>query len=85
MSREEPLSRLTSIRARLAALVAAGGLVAVLVGAVGSRAGVPVWLAVPATLAVAVMITRWLATGLTQPLREMSTAIIATPGSGPIP
>lgn len=74
MSREEPLSRLTSIRARLAALVAAGGLVAVLVGAVGSRAGVPVWLAVPATLAVAVMITRWLATGLTQPLREMTEA-----------
>lgn len=74
MSREEPLSRLTSIRARLSVLVAAGGLVAVLVGAAGSRAGVPVWLAVPATLAVALVVTRWLATGLTQPLREMTDA-----------
>ncbi|WP_338748351.1 DUF4153 domain-containing protein [Janibacter alittae] len=74
MSRTEPLVGLSSIRTRLAVLVGVSVLVAAVVGAVGTDAGVPLGLALPATIALALVITRWLATGMTTPLRQMTEA-----------
>ncbi|NYF99075.1 DUF4153 domain-containing protein [Janibacter cremeus] len=74
MSRTEPLVGLSSIRTRLAVLVGASILVAALVGTVGAQAGVPLWLGLPATIALALVVTRWLATGMTTPLRQMTQA-----------
>lgn len=74
MSRSEPLLELTSIRTRLAVLVGASVLVAAVVGVVGTDAGVPLWLGLPATIAVALVVTRWLASGMTTPLRQMTEA-----------
>ena len=74
MSRTEPLVGLSSIRSRLAVLVGASVLVAAVVGAGGTHAGVPLWLALPATIALALVVTRWLATGMTTPLRQMTEA-----------
>lgn len=69
-----PLVGLASIRARLAVLVGASVLVAAVVGAVGTDAGVPLWLALPATIALALVVTQWLARGMTTPLRQMTEA-----------
>ncbi len=74
MSRTAPLVGITSIRTRLAVLVGASVLVAAVVGAVGTEAGVPLWLGLPATIAVALVVTRWLAAGMTGPLLEMTGA-----------
>ncbi|WP_435199776.1 DUF4153 domain-containing protein [Janibacter sp. GS2] len=74
MSRTEPLLELTSIRVRLAVLVGASVLVAAVVGTVGTDAGVPLWLGLPATIAVALVVTRWLSSGMTTPLRQMTEA-----------
>ena len=74
MSRQEPLVRLSSIRARLAVLVGASVLVAAVVGTIGTDAGVPLWLGLPATIGVALVVTRWLATGMTTPLLQMTEA-----------
>ncbi|GAA3620812.1 hypothetical protein GCM10022199_26560 [Marihabitans asiaticum] len=75
MSAQAPLSSaFGSIKTRLAVLVGVSVLLAAVVGAVGTSAGVPLWLAVPATVALALVVTRWLATGITAPLREMTRA-----------
>ena len=74
MSRSAPLLELTSIRTRLAVLVGASVVVAAVVGTIGTDAGVPLWLGLPATIGLALVVTRWLATGMTTPLREMTTA-----------
>lgn len=74
MSRSAPLLGLASIRTRLAVLVGASVVIAAVVGTVGTDAGVPLWLGLPATIGVALVVTRWLATGMTTPLLEMTTA-----------
>lgn len=74
MSRQQPLVGLSSIRTRLAVLVGASVLVAAVVGTVGTDAGVPLWLGLPATIGVALVVTRWLAAGITAPLVEMTAA-----------
>lgn len=74
MSRTEPLVGLSSIRTRLAILVGASILVAALVGTAGASAGVPLWLGLPATIGLALVVTRWLATGMTTPLLQMTQA-----------
>ena len=74
MIRSAPLLELTSIRTRLAVLVGASVVVAAVVGTIGTDAGVPLWLGLPATIGLALVVTRWLATGMTTPLREMTTA-----------
>src|SRR5699024_107589 len=40
----------------------------------GRGAGVPGWLTLPVTLAVALVVTQWLARGMTAPLRQMTEA-----------
>lgn len=74
MNGEEPLAGVGSIRARLAILVGCSVVVAALVGALGTEVGVPSWLGIPATIAVALGVTWWLATGMTTPLRRMTEA-----------
>lgn len=74
MTRAQPLVAITSIRTRLAVLVGGSVLVAAVVGTAGSDAGVPLWLGLPVTIAVALVVTRWLASGMTTPLLEMTAA-----------
>jgi signal transduction histidine kinase len=69
-----PLQPLTSIKVKLGLLVTASALVAALVGALASSAGVPMLLAVPVTVALALGVTQLLAVGMTSPLREMTEA-----------
>ncbi|APH02064.1 hypothetical protein ASJ30_11455 [Janibacter indicus] len=74
MSRSAPLLELTSIRTRLAVLVGVSVVVAAVVGTVGTDAGVPLWIGLPATIGLALVVTRWLATGMTTPLIQMTDA-----------
>ena len=69
-----PLDRLSSIKVKFGLLVGLSILAAVLVAEIGSRAGVPLWLTLPVTVAAALGITQWLARGMTSPLREMTHA-----------
>lgn len=75
-SDEGPLATLgvDSIRVRLALLVALSVVVAAVVGTIGTDAGVPLWVGLPVTIALAVLVTHTLATGFTAPLREMTAA-----------
>lgn len=74
MSRTEPLVGLSSIRTKLAVLVGASILVTALVGTLWVDAGIPLWLGLPATIMLALVVSRWLATGTTTPLLEMTRA-----------
>ncbi len=74
MNRTQPLVGLSSIRTRLAVLVGVSVVVAAVVGTIGTDAGVPLWLGLPATIGVALVVTRWLATGMTTPLLQMTAA-----------
>ena len=74
MSRREPLLGLTSIRTKLAVLVGASVLVTALVGTLWVDAGIPLWLGLPATIMLALVVSRWLAAGTTTPLLEMTRA-----------
>ncbi|WP_306512292.1 DUF4153 domain-containing protein [Janibacter hoylei] len=74
MNRSAPLLELTSIRTRLAVLVGVSVVVAAVVGTVGTDAGVPLWIGLPATIGLALVVTRWLATGMTTPLTQMTDA-----------
>lgn len=69
-----PLSLVGSIKVKLGALVAASVVVAMVVSLAGYDAGVPLYLAVPVTLALALGVTQLLAVGMTSPLREMTEA-----------
>ena len=74
MNTDRPLDRISAIRTKLAVLVGASFLAAILVSEMGSRAGVSGWVTVPVTLAAALAVTHWLSTGLTQPLRDLTEA-----------
>ena len=68
------LDPVRSVKVKLGLLVAASVLVAVVLTSIGKAAGVPVWLGIPVTVALALSVTQLLAVGMTSPLREMTTA-----------
>ncbi|MFN2320624.1 MAG: DUF4153 domain-containing protein [Dermatophilaceae bacterium] len=77
MNTERPLDQVSSVRSKLAVLVAASVVVTAVLALIGDRAGVPVWITVPVTLGAALAVTYWLARGMTAPLREMTEAASA--------
>ena len=70
----QPLARVGSLKVKLGLLVAASVTVAALVASVGRAGGVPMWLSIPVTIALALAVTQLLAVGMTSPLREMTAA-----------
>ncbi len=68
------LDQLTSVKVKLGVLVAVSVTVAAVVAATGAAGGVPSWLSVPVTVALALAVTQLLAVGMTSPLREMTAA-----------
>lgn len=69
-----PLEQVGSIKARLGLLVVASVVVAALVAQIGDRAGLPAWMTLPVTTGAALLVTQWLARGMTAPLRSMTEA-----------
>ena len=67
-----PLDSVTTVKAKLGALVAASVAVATFLALVGRAAGVPVLLLLPVTIALALGVTQLLASGMTAPLRQMT-------------
>ncbi|GGO72381.1 DUF4153 domain-containing protein [Nocardioides deserti] len=70
----QPLAAVRSIKVKLGLLVAASVLVATAVATLGRAGGVPPWLGVPVTVALALAVTQLLAAGMTSPLRQMTAA-----------
>lgn len=70
----QPLARVTSVKVKLGLLVAVSVAVAAGVASLGRAAGVPAWLSIPVTIALALAVTQLLAVGMTSPLREMTGA-----------
>ncbi|WP_148571603.1 DUF4153 domain-containing protein [Nocardioides caldifontis] len=70
----EPLARVGSLKVKLGLLVAASVAVASGVATLGRAGGVPVWLSIPVTVALALAVTQLLAVGMTSPLRQMTEA-----------
>jgi len=71
---DQPLASIDSIKIKLGLLVAVSCVVAALFATIGDRAGMPLWLTLPVTVTVALLVTQWLARGMTAPLREMTHA-----------
>lgn len=69
-----PLDAVGSIKAKLGLLVGASTVVAALLAQIGDRAGLPVWVSLPVTVGAALLVTQWLARGMTSPLRTMTDA-----------
>ncbi len=74
MITNQPLEGVGSIKIKLGLLVAVSCVVAALFATIGDRAGMPLWLTLPVTVTVALLVTQWLARGMTAPLREMTHA-----------
>jgi two-component system sensor histidine kinase BaeS len=68
-----PLDAVGSIKVKLGLLVVASVVAAALIGVAGSGSGVPLLLALPVTIALALGVTQLLAAGMVAPLREMTT------------
>ncbi|WP_328324934.1 DUF4173 domain-containing protein [Kribbella sp. NBC_00382] len=68
------LNQVTSVKVKLGLLVAVSVTVASILAATGAVGGVPFWLTVPVTVALALGVTQLLAVGMTSPLREMTAA-----------
>ncbi|HSE69475.1 MAG TPA: DUF4153 domain-containing protein [Nocardioidaceae bacterium] len=68
------LDQVTSVKLKLGLLVAVSVTVASVVAAIGAGGGVPFWLSVPVTVALALGVTQLLAVGMTSPLRDMTAA-----------
>ena len=68
------LDPVRSVKVKLGLLVVASVVVAVAVATIGEAGGVPVWLSIPVTVALALAVTQLLAVGMTSPLREMTAA-----------
>jgi signal transduction histidine kinase len=64
----------TSVKVKLGLLVAISVTVASVVAAIGAGGGVPFWLSIPVTVALALGVTQLLAVGMTSPLRQMTVA-----------
>lgn len=69
-----PLDPIGSVKFKLGLLVAVSVVVASVVATVGSAGGVPIWLSIPVTIALALAVTQLLASGMTSPLRQMTVA-----------
>ncbi|MFW5472466.1 DUF4153 domain-containing protein [Knoellia sp. CPCC 206450] len=74
MNPDEPLQGVGSIKVKLGVLVGASCVFAALFATIGDRAGIPLWLTLPVTVAAALAVVQWLARGMTAPLREMTSA-----------
>jgi signal transduction histidine kinase len=70
----EPLARVASLKVKLGLLVVASVVVAAVVASAGRAGGVPVWLSIPVTIALALAVTQLLAVGMIAPLRQMTAA-----------
>jgi two-component system sensor histidine kinase BaeS len=70
----QPLDPVRSVKVKLGLLVAASVTVAAVIATIGSAGGVPIWLSIPVTVALALAVTQLLAVGMTSPLREMTRA-----------
>jgi signal transduction histidine kinase len=70
----QPLDPVRSVKVKLGLLVAASVTVAAVIATIGSAGGVPIWLSIPVTVALALAVTQLLAVGMTSPLREMTLA-----------
>ncbi len=68
------LDPVRSVKVKLGLLVVASVTVALVVATIGEAGGVPLWLSIPVTVALALAVTQLLAVGMTSPLREMTTA-----------
>ena len=68
---QSPLDRVTSVKVKLGVLVAVSVAVAAVLATVG--AGVSPLLSIPVTILMALAVTQLLATGMTSPLRQMTT------------
>jgi two-component system, OmpR family, sensor histidine kinase BaeS len=68
------MDQVTSVKVKLGLLVAVSVTLASIVAAVGAVGGVPAWLSIPVTVALALGVTQLLAVGMTSPLREMTAA-----------
>ncbi len=68
------LDPVRSVKVKLGLLVVASVTVAAVVATIGEAGGVPVWLSIPVTVALALAVTQLLAVGMTSPLREMTAA-----------
>ena len=68
------LDPVRSVKVKLGLLVAASVTVASVIATIGSGGGVPIWLGIPVTIALALAVTQLLAVGMTSPLREMTAA-----------
>jgi len=73
-ARPQPLAGVRSLKVKLGLLVVASVVAAAVVASLGRVGGVPVWLGVPVTIALALAVTQLLAVGMTSPLREMTAA-----------
>ena len=74
MTTAEPLARVGSLKVKLGLLVAVSATAAALVASLGRVGGVPLWLSLPVTVALALAVTQLLAVGMTSPLRQMTAA-----------
>ncbi len=68
------LDPVRSVKVKLGLLVAASVTLASAIATIGSAGGVPIWLSIPVTIALALAVTQLLAVGMTSPLREMTVA-----------
>jgi two-component system, OmpR family, sensor histidine kinase BaeS len=74
MTTAQPLARVGSLKVKLGLLVAVSATAAALVASLGRVGGVPLWLSLPVTVALALAVTQLLAVGMTSPLRQMTAA-----------
>ncbi|WP_223399310.1 DUF4153 domain-containing protein [Nocardioides rotundus] len=74
MADPRPLDPVRSIKTKLGLLVAVSVVAAGLLVALGSASGVPWWLTLPVSVALALGLTQLLAAGMTAPLRQMTDA-----------
>ena len=74
MNADRPLDGIASIRTKIAILVGASILGAVLTYEIGNRSGVTGWVTLPVTLGVALAVSHYLSRGLVQPLRDLTAA-----------
>ena len=72
-----PLDPLTSIKAKLGAVIVAAVVVTVVVLSLGFRAGLPGWVSAIGAAVLALGMVQLLARGMTSPLREMAAAASA--------
>ncbi len=70
----QPLAPVRSLKVKLGLLVGVSVTVASAVATLGRGGGVPAWLSVPVTIALALALTQLLAVGMIAPLRQMTAA-----------